>query len=103
MANETFLEQLKRERDAKDRQAILDTIPLIRDKMVEGIEQRKKEILVSVDKRVLDVLRMDRATENSLFFYEKMSELGFDGSAISWDSFTERPPYSYTLKLELGE
>ena len=103
MSNESYLAQLKRERDALDRQAILDALPTIRAKMAEGVEKRQKEVIVSVDKRVLAVLRMDRATDNSLFFYEEMSKLGFDGSDISWDQYTEQPPYSYTLKLNLGE
>lgn len=100
--SETYLEQLKRERDAQDRQAIVDALPLIRQKMAEGVERRDTEIRVSVDKRVLSVLRM-RESENKDFFYEEMSKLGLDGSAIKWDAHTERPPYDYWLVIDIGE
>lgn len=98
---ETYLEQLKRERDEKDRQAILDALPIIRQKMAEGIEKRELEIRVSVDKRVLGVLRMQDAP-NKDFFYEEMSKLGLDGGDVSWDAHTERPPYDYFLKITIG-
>ena len=100
MSEETFLQRAKRERDEADTkliQALLATIPA---KGQEAVMQRKAELRVSVEKTHTDILYMGTSPAKDLF-YTEMEKLGFPRHTIKVEAYSERPPYTYTIVLNL--
>ena len=101
MKKPTFIDRAKHNRDCADIDTISALNQTIPEKITQAVNDRKPELTLSVDKNTLDILRMEKSPAKDLF-YAYMDELGIPESAIRLHSYSEMPPYSYSIILTIG-
>ena len=102
MSEENFLQRAKRLRDEADLKTIREVCAAIPEEITIAVSERKDKLRFSTTGEVMKILFMEKSPAKD-DFYAQMAKLGFERHAIRLECYDERPPYSYTIILDLGE